>query len=103
MVSLQEFLKDTKGLTKFLIGAIITLAGAMQLDVVKNFMTPIVANHPKISSIIAGIVGLGLLLQNPQVQKALHINELNLVQQGGTVIINKSPTPEEKPHDSPPV
>lgn len=73
---MKEIVQDLRLATKFLLGAIVSLALAMQLDVVKNYVTPILAGHPKLTSIVMGIAGLGLLLMNPQVRKVLHIDDL---------------------------
>jgi hypothetical protein len=69
---------------KGLIGLLVGLAGLMQIDAVKNFVTPILAMHPKISSIVMALCGIGLLLQNPYVRKILHID--TVTQQTTTTI-----------------
>lgn len=57
--------------TRVLIGAIASFGVAMQLDVVKNYVTPILAAHPKIAPAIASLAGIGFLLHRPEVQQAL--------------------------------
>jgi hypothetical protein len=55
--------------TKWLLGAIVSFATLMQIDAVKNLVTPLVAHHPKVSSIIAALIAIGTLLHNPTVQQ----------------------------------
>jgi hypothetical protein len=74
VINVGDIKAGITNLSKTFIGIITGLALLMQLDVVKNFVTPILAGHPKISSIVMGLVGIGLLLQNPAVQKILHLN-----------------------------
>jgi hypothetical protein len=73
-VDISNIQTGLRNFTKWAIGVIVGLAGLMQIDAVKNFVTPILAQHPKISSIVLGLVAVGLLLQNPAVQRILHLD-----------------------------
>jgi hypothetical protein len=62
-----------KASTKWLFGAIVSFGGLMQIDAVKNFVTPLVAKHPKISAIVVCLTTIGTLLHDPRVQQVLGI------------------------------
>ena len=59
--------------TKILFALFMSLPFLMQVDAVKNFLTPIFAAHPKIAATVSSLAGIALLLHNPQVQQALGI------------------------------
>ena len=74
VIDVNNIKQGLTGLAKGLIGVLIGLAGLMQIDAVKNFVTPIFNAHPKIAAVVAAAIGIGMLLQNPAVQKILHID-----------------------------
>jgi phage-related protein len=74
VVNIGNVKSSLTNLSKTVIGVIVGMAGLMQIDAVKDFVTPILTAHPKIASIVAAVVAIGLLLQNPAVQKILHLN-----------------------------
>lgn len=57
-----------KGSTKAFIGLIIAFPTLMQIDAVKNFVTPLAAAHPKLATAIGGITLLGTLMHTPVIQ-----------------------------------
>ena len=73
-IDISNIQTGLRNFTKWAISVIVGLALLMQIDIVKNFITPILTQHPKIASIVMGLAGIGLLLQNPAVQRILHLD-----------------------------
>lgn len=72
-------LKNLTTRAKFLLAAIVAGALSMQVDQVKDAVTPYIANHPKLASIAGAVFSLVTLLQNPTVQHILGIDEQKTV------------------------
>lgn len=62
-----------KASTKALLALFMALPFLMQIDAVKNFVTPLLLAHPKISTAVGSLTSIALLLHNPQVQRVLGI------------------------------
>lgn len=57
---------------KILVIGAIAAAGSMHIDKVKNFVTPLVAAHPRWSSAATSFIFIIGVIQNPITQKILH-------------------------------
>lgn len=66
-------INELSGLGKTAVGAVVSMAGLLQLPDVKNVVIPLVAHHPHLSTLAGALVTLGALLANPEVQKVLHL------------------------------
>ena len=71
MKALIVKMTQVKALTHWLIGALIAAGGLMQIPLVNNFVTPILAAHPKIAPAVACLLGIAALLHIPTVQNLI--------------------------------
>lgn len=65
-----DFTKLTKSAKALLVAAVVA-AGGMQIDTVKDKVTPYLANHPKLTSAFGAFVFVVGLLHNPVVYNAV--------------------------------
>lgn len=67
--------------TKVFIGLAFTYILSVNVPDIKNVVIPKLANHPHISTTLAGILFIVSLLQNPMVQEVLGIKHDEIIQQ----------------------
>jgi hypothetical protein len=68
-------LSQLKSFTKILVGILVTFAGLMQVQEVRDFILPLVTAHPRIASIVSALIGMAALVHNPKVQHLLGLDE----------------------------
>lgn len=72
---MPKFVTNLRFITKGILGFVLTFVALMQVDAVADKISPILLAHPKISAVVGGLMSIGMLLLNPQIQKILHIDD----------------------------
>lgn len=85
-----------KASTKVLIGLLIAFPATMQIEAVKNFVTPLAAAHPKLATAIGALVTIGLVLHSPAIQ-AIFVQQTTEETAQGTLQQTTVVTPAEDP------